>query len=154
MNELNKEFSENPNRREEEEEEEEERREKEEGRRRKKTNNNRKESEVVTQKERKKWLLYSLVCFSNAQTHSWPRTCVTYFLFCSIIIFFPLYLFLRILISVISFDLTILTFSSIELRFGLSLTPFTFKNPYPSLKPKYYSFIDGASTAARFRGKL
>jgi hypothetical protein len=72
MNELNKEFSENPNRREEEEEEEEERREKEEGRRRKKTNNNRKESEVVTQKERKEMVFtHSLVCFSDAQTHRW-----------------------------------------------------------------------------------
>jgi hypothetical protein len=60
MNELNKEFSENPNRR---EEEEEERREKEEGRRRKKTNNNRKESEVVTQKERKNG--YSIHSFAS-----------------------------------------------------------------------------------------
>jgi hypothetical protein len=25
---------------------------------------------------------------------------------------------------------------------------------YPSLKPKYYPFIDGASTEARSRGKL
>jgi hypothetical protein len=60
MNELNKEFSENPNRR-----EEEERREKEEGRRR------RRRRQIIERKrsghtERKKWLLYSLVCFSNA----------------------------------------------------------------------------------------
>jgi hypothetical protein len=89
MNELNKEFSENPNRRE--EEEEEERREKEEGRRRKKTNNNRKESEVVTQKERKNG--YSIHSFaspmlSNAQLAS--HVCYLFplfFIFCSIIVF-------------------------------------------------------------------
>jgi hypothetical protein len=88
MNELNKEFSENPNRRE--EEEEEERREKEEGRRRKKTNNNRKESEVVTQKERNGYSIHSFASpmLSNAQLAS--HVCYLFplfFIFCSIIVF-------------------------------------------------------------------
>jgi hypothetical protein len=69
MNELNKEFSENPNRRE--EEEEEERREKEEGRRRKKTNNNRKKAKWSHRKKEMVTLFTRLLLqCSNAQLAS------------------------------------------------------------------------------------
>jgi hypothetical protein len=77
MNESNKEFSENPNRR----EEEEERREKEEGRRRqiiierKRSGHTERKKEMVT--------LFTRLLLQCSQTHSWPRTCVTCFLFSS-----------------------------------------------------------------------